>query len=152
MSDARDSLMVTPDLHCSCYRLRKAARQATTLYDAALKPLGLTITQMNVLAMIGTGGARPISAIAEALGMDASTLSRTLRPLVSRGVVSIAHGADRRVRELALTASGTKLIGEAVPLWRAAQARVEKALGGDVMRLHDTLARLGARLGEEPDR
>jgi DNA-binding MarR family transcriptional regulator len=138
----------SPDLHCTCYRLRKAARRVTALYDAALEPLGLTLTQFSVLAMIGAGGPRSVSALAEALGMDDSTLSRTLRPLIDCGHLVVATVADRRVKRLKLTPAGERLAGEAIPRWRAAQRGIERALGADVMRLHDTLGRLA---GLAPD-
>lgn len=135
----------TRDLNCTCFRLRRTTRRVTQLYDGALKPLGLTITQMNVLAMIGASGTRPATVLAEALGMDDSTLSRTVRPLVERGLLRHASGRDRRVRMLGLTPAGERAIEAALPLWRSAQREVERALGSDLRILHDLLARLGPR-------
>lgn len=133
------------DLQCTCYRLRKATRRVTAAYDEALAPLGLTATQMSVLA-VASGGRRTVSALAEALGMDVSTLSRTLSPLVRRGVVALRPGTDRRRREVELTPAGRDLAACVAPAWRQAQARVERALGAEVAELHDLLGRLTAKL------
>lgn len=138
------------DLHCTCYRLRKATRRATAIYDAALEPAGLTVTQFSVLAMIATTGPRPMSGLAGSLGMDASTLTRTLRPLVDRGEVTLSAGEDRRVRQVALTDRGRETVADAVPYWREAQRRVAQALGGEITRLHDLLRTI-SRMPESQD-
>jgi DNA-binding MarR family transcriptional regulator len=71
--------------------------------------------------------------------MDASTLTRTLKPLVTRGDVSITAGKDKRVKRVALTGQGRETVAHAVPHWRAAQTRVAKELGGDITHLHELL-------------
>lgn len=139
------------DLACTCYRLRKASRKVTALYDAELAALGLTVTQLNILAMLSDGQARPMSNLAAALGMDASTLTRTMRPLMSRGAVEAAPGEDRRQRCIRLSDAGRALSAGALKPWRAAQRRVEAALGTDLATLHSLLARLDAALGQARD-
>ncbi|MEM6665838.1 MAG: hypothetical protein AAF638_05485, partial [Pseudomonadota bacterium] len=47
------------DLFCSGYRLRKATRRVTLLYDEALAPHGLTLTQFGVLSMLALAGPLP---------------------------------------------------------------------------------------------
>src|SRR5258706_5341930 len=54
---------------CECLRARKAARSLSNLYDQLLKPSGLEISQLSVLAAVahfGEHGAQ-ISALADAL-------------------------------------------------------------------------------------
>jgi DNA-binding MarR family transcriptional regulator len=130
------------DLHCTCYRLRKASRRITGLYDTALAPTGLTSTQFAILAMVATAGPRPMSSLAEALGMDASTLTRTLRPLIEREEVAVSAGDDKRVRRVTLTEKGQETVGQAVPYWRAAQKHVAQALGGEINHLHELLGKV----------
>lgn len=134
-----DKPIASAELNCTAYRLRKATRRVTALYDASLGPTGLTVTQFSVLAMIATAGPRPMSGLADALGMDASTLTRTLKPLLGRGEVAIVAGDDKRMKRVALTDQGKESVGLAVPYWRAAQKRVERALGGEIASLHDLL-------------
>jgi DNA-binding MarR family transcriptional regulator len=127
------------DLNCTFYRLRKATRRITGLFDEALGKAGLTATQFTVLAMIATAGPRPMSGLAEALGMDASTLTRTLKPLLKRGDVAIVSDGDKRVKRVTLTEHGQETVALAVPHWRAAQKQVAQVLGGDITHLHDLL-------------
>mgnify|MGYP000114964587 CR=1 FL=1 len=130
------------DLNCTAYRLRKATRRVTALYDASLGPTGLTVTQFSILAMIATAGPRPMSGLAEALGMDASTLTRTLKPLLARDDVQIVSGEDKRMKRVALTDKGNETVALAVPHWRVAQKRVERALGGEISALHALLSKV----------
>ncbi|MEJ8571697.1 MarR family winged helix-turn-helix transcriptional regulator [Microbaculum marinum] len=137
------------DLSCTGYRLRKAARRVTALYDTALAPAGLTVTQFSILAMIATGGPRPMSGLADAMGMDASTLTRTLKRLIDGGDVEIVAGSDRRTKLVALTDRGQETVAAAVPYWRAAQKRVERAMGGEIATLHQLLRKVSAAADPE---
>ena len=44
---------------CLCGRLRRASRTLTRLYDEALGPVGLTVTQFSILRTLSRAGARP---------------------------------------------------------------------------------------------
>ena len=117
---------------CHCAALRKASRRVTQLYDAALAPAGLTISQLSMLAEISRPRPTPLAMgeLAQAMGMDRSTLGHNLRPLErDRLVKFVADKADRRSRQLRLTAAGAKRLQEARDLWKGAQARFEAAFG-----------------------
>ncbi len=118
---------------CACANLRKAARVVTQAYDAALRPAGLKTTQFTLLAVLSRRGAMAISRLAEAMGMDRTTLTRNLGPLLARGLVRASDGADRRVREIAATPAAEALVAEALPLWRRAQARLVTVLGRETL-------------------
>ena len=73
-------------------RMRRATRRVTQLYDHALEPAGLTVTQFGLLAFLqGASLARSIDlsvgTITEKLGMDPTTLTRNLKPLARKGLV-----------------------------------------------------------------
>jgi len=74
-----------PATPCHCQALRQAARRVSTLYDAALAPHGLRISQYAVLARLQGEGLCCIQALAGALAMDRTTLGRALRPLERDG-------------------------------------------------------------------
>ena len=126
---------------CTCLRLRKAARRVSQIYDRHLEAAGLTVTQYGLLAHLNRLGGVSIGALAEALIMDPTTLTRNLRPLERRGLVEIAPDPrDRRARRLRLTASGRDAWAQARPAWARAQRQVEQALGGpDAAALNDAL-------------
>lgn len=128
--------------NCTCSQLRRAGRQVTQLYDRALEPAGLTIGQFGLLAHLSTAGdGTAIGALAEARGMDPTTLTRNLKPLLAQGwVVDARDPHDGRVRTLAISAGGREKYREASPLWQNAEAQLETLLG------EETLAALKALL------
>ena len=74
----------------------------------------------------------PIGILAERMGMDPTTLSRSLKPLESRGVIDNAvNPEDRRRRVVRITEAGVRKLRHAVPLWRKAQRQIDDALGID---------------------
>jgi DNA-binding MarR family transcriptional regulator len=115
--------------YCACLNLRKAARAVTNLYDDALRPTGLRATQFALLSITKLLGSVTVSRLAEAAVLDRTTLTRNLKPLEKRGLVRVTSGADRRVREVVITARGQKLWTRAIPLWAAAQRRIADGLG-----------------------
>lgn len=107
---------------CVCHAMRKTARAVTRRYEKALKPLGISAGQHSILAVLNDGRRLPMGALAAALGMDRTTLTRDLKPLQRKGLVADdVHPDDRRVRVLKITEAGHALVIEALPLWQAAQ-------------------------------
>lgn len=122
-SDAR--MMV-----CTCRALSQATRRVHRLYDAALAPLGLTIGQFSLLTQIKAAPGQTLMQLAERNIMDPSTVSRLVRPLMTRGLVEVhVDKVDRRARCVRVTDAGAKLQAEAVPKWQAAQAELDQAVG-----------------------
>lgn len=119
---------------CSCSDLRRLTRKITTIYDHYLIPNKLTITQYSLISSIGRLGPVANLELAIDIGMSRSTLSRTLKPLISRGWVTTVdlpknRYADRRSFALILTALGQRKLEEAWPNWRLAQDEVDRQLG-----------------------
>lgn len=124
---------------CTCFRLRKLSRLLSQRYDAALAPAGLNINQYSILRRADRT-AHAIGSLAAELGMDRTTLSRDLRPLVDAGWLRLVPGEDdARRKRVVVTAAGRRAVARAYPLWREAQAEVEALVGGD-----DALAALHA--------
>lgn len=61
------------DLHCTCTRLRKAARRITRVYDQHLAGTGFAANQRGIVAELARTGDISMSALAARLGMDPST-------------------------------------------------------------------------------
>jgi DNA-binding MarR family transcriptional regulator len=114
---------------CVCNKARRAARAVTRLYDQALEPAGITVTQYSLLRMLLRVGEQPITAVAEATGLDRTTLARNLRALEKEGLVAFEPGRDRRERHIAVTAVGRRRVERATPRWEAVQAQIRGALG-----------------------
>src|SRR5512138_470295 len=116
---------------CAAAGLRRASRTLNQLYAGNLAPSGLEPTQFTLLVACAVAGAARMTALAEALAMDRTTLTRNLKPLERRGLVRVAEGDDRRVREVSLTPRGRAALAAAIPLWKSAQDDVSAAFGRD---------------------
>ena len=120
-----------PYSSCVCLAVRRASRLITQAYDAHLAPAGLKVTQFSMLAALalrGRDGAQ-LSSLADGLDMDASTLTRNLKPLVRDALVELARGDDGRERIARLTRDGRARLRQATPLWKAAQKEALEAFG-----------------------
>jgi DNA-binding MarR family transcriptional regulator len=114
---------------CACFKVRKAARAITKLYEEVLRPSGLRATQFSLLMATRVMGPVTVLNLAQVTVMDRTTLTRNLQILEKRGLISIKPGEDRREREISLTAAGLEVLTKAIPLWEEAQKRVRKGLG-----------------------
>jgi DNA-binding MarR family transcriptional regulator len=61
--------------------------------------------------------------------MDASTLSRTLKPLRTAGYLETDGASGRRAGQIALTDAGAKLLTECLPAWQGVQSEVTRKVG-----------------------
>ena len=114
---------------CACSRLRRAARAITQLYDDALAPTGLRVTQLSLLRTLQRRGPMRIGELATVNLLDRTALSRNLDPLAARKLVAIVPGRDARTREVTLTRQGSSALAAAAPLWDSAQRNVTRRIG-----------------------
>lgn len=131
---------------CTCFRLRKLTRLMTQRYDRELAAAGINLNQYSILKR-GARVPQTVSALAREIGMDRTTLSRDLKPLVAAGWIELASGdEDARQRVIHVTAAGKRVLAKAHPLWRKAQDDVDAQLGSThVDALHAQLDRAMAR-------
>jgi DNA-binding MarR family transcriptional regulator len=120
---------------CLCANVRRAALALTSLYDEALAPHGLKATQFSLLRAIERRGDPNLTELAEATGLDRSTLGRNLRVLEGLGFVSLSPGEDQRDRVVALTANGRARLRAAARAWARLQEHLSGALGADAEQL-----------------
>lgn len=116
-------------LPCACASLRRAARIVTQFYDDALRPTGLRSTQFTLLQALRLAPGISQKELAGLLGIDSTTLSRTLALLRRRSWLRVQSGTDRREVRLALTAAGEREYKRVLPRWQLAQTRLRQALG-----------------------
>ena len=114
---------------CIATRLRMASRMITKVYDDALRPLGLKVTQMTMLVVAEDRGLIRQSEVGARLRLDDSTLSRNLERMRANGWLEEVAGDDARVHSHRLTEAGRALLDKAVPAWRGAQAEALRLLG-----------------------
>jgi len=145
---AREFAPISPA--CACGRLRRAARALTQLYDDAMAPTGVRVTQFSLLRTLAASGTLRISDLANRLLLDRTALSRNLDPLVEQGLVDIVQGDDGRTRQAALTKKGTAAVKAATPYWAHAQKEVAARLGRE--KLDALIAVLGELESLHPSR
>ena len=125
---------------CTNLKLRQLMRRVAQLYDAEVGKTGLRGTQYSLLSyVVKLGPVRPVD-LARAMKIDASTLTRNLRPLVDAGLVTLGAGDDARSRRVEATAHGREKRQEAQRRWRVAQESLNQRLGAQrVLALHALL-------------
>src|SRR5215813_4278 len=114
---------------CIAIRLRLLTRAVTKIYNQALRPHGLTVSQMNILVAASYLGQAKQQDICQALYLEKSTLSRDLARMRAQGWVMEAPGDDPRATILSVTTAGKKLLEKAFPAWRQAQEEAKALLG-----------------------
>jgi DNA-binding MarR family transcriptional regulator len=128
---------------CACTRVRRAARALTDAYDTALSPLGLKVTQFSLLRTVGRLKEPSLTALAQDMALDRSTLGRNVAVLARQGLLEVSGGSDLRQRTVALTPQAQRVLERAVPLWERAQRRVDRSIGTQgVSTLFDLLGKL----------
>jgi DNA-binding MarR family transcriptional regulator len=120
--------------NCLCTSVRQLARHITSLYETHLAPHGVSAPQFSLLQRLHLLGPIANLEFAAEMGMDKSTLSRGLKPLIAEGwvqTVVMPEGAviDKRSFGLQLTESGTAKYWATYEAWSAAQAQMQELLG-----------------------
>jgi DNA-binding MarR family transcriptional regulator len=122
---------------CTNFKLRQLVRRVSQLYDAEVAKAGLKTTQYSLLShVLRLGPIRP-GDLALAMTLDASTLTRNLKPMIDAGWLTLSAGEDGRSRLVHITDSGRDKRAEAQRHWKAAQEGLNQLLGVErVLALH----------------
>jgi DNA-binding MarR family transcriptional regulator len=107
------------------------------MYDTEVARAGLKTTQYSLLShVLRLGPIRP-GDLAQAMTLDASTLTRNLKPMIDAGWLELSAGDDGRSRSVSITAAGRSKRTEAQRHWKAAQEGLNQLLGVErVLALH----------------
>lgn len=119
----------TIPLPCACANLRRAARIVSQHYDRKMRASGLKGTQFTLLQALATTGEISQGELGDILGLDSTTLTRTLGLLRKKRWLQAKRGEDRRQLRLTLTAEGRSRYQAALPYWQSAQKELRKMLG-----------------------
>jgi DNA-binding MarR family transcriptional regulator len=141
---------------CTSFKLRQVSRRVSQHFDHIVGGAGLKTTQYSLLSHIVTLGPIRPGELADAMEMDASTLTRNLQPLIAQGWVVVGAGPDGRSRSVAITEAGRAKRSEAQRDWKRAQLELNERLGSErVTRLHamldECLALMNESAGDDRD-
>jgi DNA-binding MarR family transcriptional regulator len=136
----------TMAVECPALRVRQASRVLAKLFDDELAPFGLLSSQLPVIAtaaLFGDSGA-PMHKLAQALLMDRTTLTRSIRPLERAGLLRVARSPeDARTKIVVITRSGDRMIESIFPVWKRVLKQITKSLGAEMLTdLHARLDRV----------
>ena len=118
-----------PALPCLCSSFRRTARALSQVYEEAMRPVGLRITQFTILQALARTGEVKQGRLGEILVMDSTSLTRTLRIMRQQGWIAERRGEDQRERWLKLSKAGETKLKIATASWEKVQARVQAKLG-----------------------
>ena len=121
--------MKLQSLPCYCATLRQAARAATALYEEVLGDSGIHATQYTALQVLKLAPRPTTTEVAELLGIDQTTATRTLALIKKAGLAIDTRGRDRRERRWGLTEEVEAMWRKLKPAWDQAQSAFEKRLG-----------------------
>ena len=94
-----------------------------------MKPSGINANQFTLLSYLMPSDGLPHGELAALLGLDRTTLTRNLQPLIREGYLREDGAQDQRVRIIVLTEKGRTKRAEALPLWQSVQSRHVDDLG-----------------------
>ncbi|WP_157961921.1 MarR family winged helix-turn-helix transcriptional regulator [Acuticoccus kandeliae] len=121
------------------------------MYDAALAEHGVSIVTYAVLSALSREAPLTLSALADRVGTDRTTLSRTVERMRAADLVCATCGDDRRERRLSLTEHGRTTVAAAREAWRATAQQLEAQYGEERLEaLHALLADLEEVAGADP--
>src|SRR5215470_154230 len=126
---------------CVAVRLRLLNRVITNFYDEALRPLGLKVSQLNILIVTAKLGVARPAQVCAVLHLDTSTLSRNVERMRAHGWLEAVPDEDARAQPFRLTPQGRRLIEKAVPAWEEAQRQATELLGDAGIALLDNAAK-----------
>jgi DNA-binding MarR family transcriptional regulator len=134
MTEASD-LYGHVEAECPAFQARVTARALTRYYNACFRHLGITAEQFSLLVGIGGSHEPTLAELAARTGVDATTLSRSVKSLERRDLVRNLGGRGRAGKRLVLTDTGRQLMDVSMPAWERARVRLTEALGEDASRV-----------------
>jgi len=124
--------------HCIGNRLRCLSRIVDKQFRARLKDYDITESQLSILFALRKLGKVEQGKIGEALVLERSTVSRNVKLLEKREIIS--RSLNYRP-EIELTSKGEKLVNTLIPIWEILMDNLMEKLGEDGLEIIGSLER-----------
>ena len=109
--------------------LQRATHVTLQILATELADLGLTASEVNVLANLADGRPRTVSELGAAAGVRPTTLTGVLDRLEEKGQLSrSARAGDRRAVEVSLTSAGSRSAARVAEAFAALESRALQGL------------------------
>ncbi len=129
---------------CIAVRVRLIHRVISAIYDDALRPHGLRISQGNILVVIAQQGQIRPADLCRRLRIEKSTLSRDVEVMKRHSWIESDPPDGGRNQILRVTSVGLDRLAAMLPAWEHAQAEAQRCLSAEgVDHLHAIADRLG---------
>lgn len=130
-SEALGGLVTEVIKDCLMTRTRRISRVITSLFDQELRPYGLSSSQFSLLVLIARMGGASRAEIGRANHQERSTSTRNLQLVLDQGWAEEVVPEKGRSRPIVISRAGRDMLAQAMPAWRAAQAKAKRLLGVD---------------------
>jgi len=128
---------------CLAMRVRFVNRVITNLYERALKPLDIKISQASILVLLSVRGPSSPAEVGRTLHMEKSTVSRNVGRMQKKGWLQVTGTDDSPLQVIQVTPKGRKLLAACHSGWTKAQDAARQLLGREgvasVHKLYNTL-------------
>ena len=116
---------------CYCINLRRLSNLITHKYDRHLVEIHLSVNQYSLLVNINQLDICSVSDLAIYIGLERTTLVRTLKPLFDKELIEDISETAQRNRQIKITQKGKEILEKGKPLWKQAQKEIEDKIGKD---------------------
>ena len=116
---------------CYCINSRRLSNLITNKYDKHLQEINLTVNQYSLLVNINQLEICSVSDLAIYVGLERTTLVRTLKPLFDKKLIEDISETNQRNRQIKITQKGKEILEKGKPLWKQAQKEIEDKIGKD---------------------
>lgn len=116
---------------CYCINSRRLSNLITNKYDKHLQEINLTVNQYSLLININQLEICSVSDLANYVGLERTTLVRTLKPLFDKKLIEDISETTQRNRQIKITQKGKEVLEKGKPLWKQAQKEIEDKIGKD---------------------
>ena len=125
--------MITQKRKTSCYCInsRRLSNLITNKYDKHLQEINLTVNQYSLLVNINQLEICSVSDLAVYVGLERTTLVRTLKPLFDKKLIEDISEINQRNRQIKITQKGKEVLEKGKPPWKQAQKEIEDKIGKD---------------------
>ncbi|HUL30999.1 MAG TPA: MarR family transcriptional regulator [Thermodesulfobacteriota bacterium] len=143
--DERETTKIAKTIATDCIaiRVRFVNRVITHLYERALKPLDIKVSQAAILVLLSVRGESSPADIGRILQMEKSTVSRNVGRMRKKGWLEVKNRNEGLLQDIKASSKGRKLLAAFYAKWTKAQKAARELLGEEgitaVRKLYDTL-------------
>ncbi|MEE4261222.1 MAG: MarR family winged helix-turn-helix transcriptional regulator [Desulfobacteraceae bacterium] len=130
---AKEKLLKDITGNCIAARIRVMDRAISSIYNKAVRPHGLKISQMNIIVTVAAFGPMEVKPLCRVLSMDSSTMSRALTRIGKMGYLKIEPSGQGKNLIISATKEGLNLLQRAYPDWKKAEEEAMELLGRETV-------------------